>query len=418
MRVCHLIHALDRGGAEDVLVELAAVAPSVGLEMSVVALTPLAGAVNAPRLQALGVDVRGLDLTNRWDPRGPARALELVAPLRPHVVHTHLKHADLVGSYVATRLRVPHVSTLHVIEDDVTGMRRVKRYLAATVRTRLAGHTVAVSTATATWAQSQHRVPTGRMSVIRNGVRDLEVLGEEARRALRRRLGVPETACVVLMAAIMRPGKGHDDLLAAARRVLEDHDAWFLLAGDGPLESQVRATIEADPLLRSRVLALGFRDDVPALLQACDVVVHPSHADALPTALIHALAAGRPVVATRVGGVPEIVSTTTGSLVPARDAGALAAALVDLVTDPERRARLGAAARARYETEFRADTWARALHELYRELLLHPPGPMGRRSRVVRAVGFDRAGGVHRRRLPGAAVGVGTRTSPTRPGPG
>lgn len=418
MRVCHLIHALDRGGAEDVLVELAAAAPAAGLELSVVALTPLRGAVNAPRLAALGVEVRGLDLDSRWDPRGPGRALRLVAPLQPQVVHTHLKHADLVGAFVAARLGVPHVSTLHVIEDDVTGVRRLKRGLAGTVRAQLAGHTIAVSEATAAWARTRHAVGPGRLSVIRNGVHDLAPLGDDERAALRRRIGLPPTACMVLMAAFMRPGKGHLDLLAAARRVLEEHDAWFVLAGDGPLQPQVDAIVAADPDLRRRVRRLGFRDDVPALLQACDVVVHPSHADALPTALIHAQAASRPVVATRVGGVPEIVTPDTGRLVPVGDVASLAAALAEVVADPTLRARLGAAGRARYETEFRADRWARTLHELYRGLLEQHPGPTGRISRVVRAVGVDRPRDLHDRRVPGAVVGVGAHPTAPRPGPG
>ena len=418
MRVCHLIHALDRGGAEDVLVELARVAPAVGLDLSVVALTPLQGAVNAPRLQALGTEVRGLDLTNRWDPRGPRRALDLVAPLRPDVVHTHLKHADLVGAYVAARLGVPHVSTLHVIEDGVTGARRVKRFMAGAVRRRVAGHAIAVSDATATWARRQRQVPAARMSVIRNGVGDLAALDADARAAVRDGLGIPATARVVLMVAIMRPGKGHTDLLTAARRVLADHDAWFLLAGDGPLEDEIEAAIGADPRLCDRVLPLGFRDDVPALLQAADLVVHPSHADALPTALIQAMAAGRPVVATRVGGIPEIVSDATGRLVAPGDVDALVGALVELLTDERRRVRLGTAGRARYEAEFRADRWAGALQELYRELVDQHPGPKERRSRVVHAVGIDRVGGVRRRRVPGAAVGVGPGSPPSRPGPG
>lgn len=418
VRVCHLIHALDRGGAEDVLVELAAAAPAAGLDLSVVALTPLAGAVNAPRLEALGIQVRGLELASRWDPRGPGRALQLVAPLQPQVVHSHLKHADLVGAYVAARLGVPHVSTLHVIEDEVDGIRRVKRFLAGTVRARTAGHTVAVSEATASWAQGQYRVAPDRLSVIRNGVGDLVTLAPGCRAALREDVGVPPGGCMVLMAAFMRPGKGHLDLLEAARQVLQDHDAWFVLAGDGPLQPEVEAVVAADVGLRERVRTLGFRADVTSLLQACDVVVHPSHADALPTALIQAQAAARPVVATRVGGVPEVVASATGRLVPPGDVAALAAALTEVVADPALRARLGAAGRARYEAEFRADAWARALHELYRGLVDQHPGPTGRRSRVVRALGFDRAGHLHGRRVPGAAVGVGAPPPAPRPGPG
>ena len=90
----------------------------------------------------------------------------------------------------------------------------------------------------------------------------------------------------------------------------------FVLAGSGPEEARLRARVEAAGLA-GRVVFAGFREDVAGLLAAADLVVHPSHADALPTALIHALAAGVPAVATRVGGIPEIVGDDAGVLVPA-----------------------------------------------------------------------------------------------------
>ena len=107
----------------------------------------------------------------------------------------------------------------------------------------------------------------------------------------------------------------------------------FVLAGSGPEEARLRARVEAEGLA-GRVVFAGFREDVAALLAAADLVVHPSHADALPTALIHALAAGVPAVATRVGGIPEIVGDDAGVLVPPAEPAALAGAVRDLAGDP------------------------------------------------------------------------------------
>ena len=116
---------------------------------------------------------------------------------------------------------------------------------------------------------------------------------------------------------------------------------------------------------------LGHRTDVMQLLDASDVLVHPSEADAFPTALIEAMAASVPVVATAVGGIPEIVvDGETGVLVPGpATAAQLTAALEPLVTDAELRARMGAAGRARYEREFTVETWARRTRELYDRIL-------------------------------------------------
>jgi glycosyltransferase involved in cell wall biosynthesis len=115
----------------------------------------------------------------------------------------------------------------------------------------------------------------------------------------------------------------------------------------------------------------GHRDDVMAVLDAADVLVHPSDIDALPTAVIEAMAAALPVVATSVGGVPELVADgETGVLVPApASAPALAEAMAPLVSDAELRRRLGAAGRARYERSFTAESWARRTRALYDSVL-------------------------------------------------
>jgi glycosyltransferase involved in cell wall biosynthesis len=112
---------------------------------------------------------------------------------------------------------------------------------------------------------------------------------------------------------------------------------------------------------------LGYRDDVPRLLESVDLMIHPTHADALPTALIHALSRGVPIVATDVGGIPEIVDEEVGMLVPAGDPARLATAIQGLTEDPARRAALGRAARKRFEEGFEARMWARRLGAIYRE---------------------------------------------------
>jgi glycosyltransferase involved in cell wall biosynthesis len=114
---------------------------------------------------------------------------------------------------------------------------------------------------------------------------------------------------------------------------------------------------------------LGFRSDVARVMAAADMVIHPSSADALPTALVHALAAGRPIIATAVGGIPEIVTPEGGVLIEPRDPLALAAAIDRVADDPDARRWMGKHNRERFETEFRADIWARKLRALYESVL-------------------------------------------------
>jgi glycosyltransferase involved in cell wall biosynthesis len=176
--------------------------------------------------------------------------------------------------------------------------------------------------------------------------------------------GVESPGPVVLAAGLLRPDRGHTHLVRAARMMRSRPTV--LIAGDGPLRAQLAAQVAAQP---ADVRLLGFRADVPALLGRADVLAHPSLTDALPTAVLHALAHGVPVVASRVGGIPEIVTDEVGVLVPPADPPALAAALDALLADPDRRAALGEAGRLRFSAQFSAEAWADRLREVYDQLL-------------------------------------------------
>ena len=331
MRVCHLIHELGPGGAEHVLVDLARVAPEAGLEMQVLSLMPLGSHRYPQALRDLGVRVGSLDLASRWDPRGWRRALRLLRADPPDLLHSHLKHADLVAAYAAPRLGVPMVSTLHLVEDEVGPVGCFKRNLGAGARRRGAARTIAVSAALRRWYLGAFRVDPATVVTIPNGIPGPEAVPVERRAALRAEFGVPGRVLLAATVALFRAGKGHDDLLDAAL-LLGDAPVCFVLAGSGPEEARLRARVRAEGL-EGRVTFAGFREDVAELLASSDLVVHPSQADALPTALIHALAAGVPAVATRVGGIPEIVGEEAGVLVPAANPAALAAAIRALADD-------------------------------------------------------------------------------------
>jgi glycosyltransferase involved in cell wall biosynthesis len=348
-------------------VDLARVAPGAGIDMRVLSLMPLGSHRYPQLLHDLGVRVDALDLPSRWDPRGLWRAVRLLREDPPDLLHSHLKHADLVAAYAAPRLGVPLVSTLHLVEDEVGPVARLKRDLGARARRHRAARTIAVSDALRRWYLGAFRVNPASVVVIPNGIPAPAPVSGERREALRAEFGVPDGCWLAATVAIFREGKGHDDLLTAAG-LLDGLPVRFVLAGSGPEEARLRARVAVEGLA-GRVVFAGFREDVAGLLAAADLVVHPSHADALPTALIHALAAGVPAVATRVGGIPEIVGNDAGVLVPPANPAALAAAIRDLATDPERRRRMGEAARARFAAEFAGTTWARRLRALYDEVL-------------------------------------------------
>lgn len=347
------------------LIDLAGSAPEAGIQLSVVSLTSIAGdAHNVNELQAAGVPVSVMGAAARGNPMGLRRGVRAIQRTRPDIVHSHLKHADLVGAAAAQRLGVPLVSTLHLIEDAVTPVGRGKRWLAAQARVRRSAATIAVSAALRDWYVSCFRVDPSRVYVVPNGVARPRI-DPSARARVRASFGIADGETLAIMVGIMRPGKGHADLLEAVAGVA--NGVCFLLVGDGPLRLELEA--RAAELPTGRVIFAGFRTDVTDLLTAADIVVHPSHFDALPTALISALAVGRAIVATDVGGIPEIVTSNVGVLVPPGDPASLAAAVTALAAGPDAREEMAAAGRRRYEAEFEAGLWVRRLRAVYDEVL-------------------------------------------------
>jgi glycosyltransferase involved in cell wall biosynthesis len=215
-----------------------------------------------------------------------------------------------------------------------------------------------------------------RVVVVPNGVDLAEgraAPGAAERRAVRRELGVAQGAPVVATVSLLRPGKGLEVLLAAAPAVLAAHPrARFAVVGDGPARAELEAGAAAGGVGEA-VAWTGFRRDVPALLAAADLFVLPSLDDAFPTAILEAMAAGLPVVATRAGGIPEIVDDgATGLLVPPGDAAALARAISTLLADPAARKSLGEAGRRRAGERFSTAAWLGRLERVYGEALGRP----------------------------------------------
>lgn len=369
LRVAHVIHSLEPGGAEALLVDLARVAPEAGLQMAVVALMGVRDRRYANVLAGLGISVSDLGLSSRWNPRALTAGTTALRAYAPQVIHTHLKHADLVGAVASRRLAVPMVSTLHLIEDAPTGVGRLKRRLGATARMSTAARTIAVSNVQRQWYVDTFRVRPHTVVTIPNGVTKPHPRTLVDRATLRAELGVGPDEVLALHVGIMRPGKGHEDLIEALGQLPVAIKMRMVMAGDGELRPQLEAQAARVGLSPKRLAFLGFRDDVPAILDAADLVVSASRFEALPTVLLQALAAGRPSVATDVGGVPEVVTGAEALLVPPADPKALVAAITRLATDAQLRAELGTAAFQRYAARFDATLWALQLRRLYDEVL-------------------------------------------------
>jgi glycosyltransferase involved in cell wall biosynthesis len=373
LRVLHLIDGLGHGGAERLLADLAHAAPAVSLDLRVAALFSKDGDPAAAALRAAGVEPEILGLGGLLDPRSVLRVRSAIARADPDVVHTHLGYADLLGSLAAATMRRPVVSTLHLTDwSRVTSQREaVKERLFAAARRRLVRRLVAVSAAARRAYAEGSGTPESRITVVHNGIAGRAVPGAGA--GVRRELGIAPDRLVVATLSVLRPGKGHREAVAALRAARQElPEAMLLIVGDGPAREQVRREAAA---LGDAVLLTGHRTDVLAVLDACDLLLHLSSHDALPTSLMEAMAARVPIVATAVGGIPELVQDgVSAALVraPVRP-DELAATVVGLLADPARRASLAAAARSRFDDHFTADHWALRLRGLYDDVLAERP---------------------------------------------
>ncbi|HVH31106.1 MAG TPA: glycosyltransferase family 4 protein [bacterium] len=290
--------------------------------------------------------------------------------LRPGLVHLHGSRAGLAGVIAARLTGVrPVVYTAHAFAFR----RRLPQLLhwaavrAEAVTCRLADRVIALNRGDVV-AAAASGIPTTRFTVIANGI-DLARFGETSGR--REEFGLDARIPVVGMVARLVPQKDPLSFLRMAQLVSRTiPETRFLLVGDGPLRARVEQAMR-EMALDGRVILTGFRDDVPELLRTMDVVVLTSLWEGLPLTLLEAMAAARPIVATRVQGTADVVvDGDTGILVAPEDSAQLAAAVVELVRNPEQRQRMGGKGRARVAREFSVERMVTATVDVYRSVLL------------------------------------------------
>ncbi|MFP3942154.1 MAG: glycosyltransferase family 4 protein [Thermoanaerobaculia bacterium] len=348
--------------------------------MEVAFLKSIAGNPFEGELRALGIPVTGLGARNLRDVRAFRRLLALLRRGRFDLVHAHLAYATLWGLAAGRLAGIPVVSSLHTVPplDPPWSREGVRRRLLVLAANRRAARVTAVSDAVRrAWVEEAGLAPE-RVEVVHNGVAaptspEGGAASMDGAARVRGELGIPRGVPVATAVSVLRPGKGLEVLLDAVPAIRSAVPrVRVVIAGDGPLRTALEARAAASGA-GGAVVWGGFRRDVPALLAASDLVVVPSLDDAFPTVALEAMSAGRPVVASRTGGIPEIVADgDSGRLVPPGDPEALARAVTGLLADPEERWRLGAAGRERHRELFSTEAWLARLEAVYGEVLGRP----------------------------------------------
>lgn len=371
MRVAQLIPSLQIGGAEKLQVTFAAAAQTRGLDLTVLSLrrphrTPIPG-----ELEALGARVVSFNLRRLLDPVGIARIVDFLRRERPDVLHTHLGYATIVGSLAGWLTHTPVVASLHS-----SGFFANHRYMIHHLETLALRYGVQRVVAVGHVVAEAHRTRLGGtpVVVIPNAVAIPPALPPAERLALRSEITGDPASPLLLAVGRLVWEKGFADLLTAFASIRQAHpSARLAIAGSGPLHAELRAQIEALGLGGHAEL-LGTRNDVPRLLAASDLFVSSSHLEGLPLAVLEAMAAGLPVVATAVGDVPRVVVPGTGVVVPSRDPAAIAAAVQQLLDDPMRMRALGTGARAYVTRNYSPSAWIDRLLAIYDEVALQVTG--------------------------------------------
>jgi glycosyltransferase involved in cell wall biosynthesis len=346
MRVVHVMKVTGVAGAEQHLLSLLPALRTRGVDARFVGLD--VANTDAARLYdgfaRAGVPVEHVRCTFDVNPLMERDLVRVLRRLRPHLVHTHLVHADLYGATAARLTRVPFVSTRHNDDRYQLGpFRYVDRVFASGAR-RL----IAISDAVRRFLIAAG-LPAAKFETIHYGLDEMPAVPSEVTPA---RAGVPDGVPLVLAIGRMIEQKDQATLLHAFAGVHARHpDARLAILGDGPLAGDTRSLTDALGL--GSVVLLPGRLETRDWLERADVFVHTSRWEGFGIVLLEAMLAGLPIVATRVSAVPEIVvDGQTGLLVEPGAASAFATALGGLLADQARARSFGDAGRARAHEKF------------------------------------------------------------------
>lgn len=364
IKVFHLITSLEVGGAQNGLL--------LGLprfdndRYEHVLCSVMAEMQMADLFTDAGVQVMSLGLKSKYDLMVAYRLRAALKNFRPDILHTYLLHANVLGRIVG---RLSGVDTIIGSERTVgltKGMRRV-----ATMLTNPLTDAVEVNAKTVgASAMEDLGVPAEKIEVVRSGFDFSSYAGLSRRNELRSELGIGDDVHLVLSAARFRPSKGVEYAIRAFAAANEERPkSHLVIAGEGE-QFDYLVKLSQNLGASESITFLGRRNDIPDLLAASDSMLLASLNEGLPRISIEAMAAGKPVIATDVGGTSEVViNNETGILVQPKDIEAVTSGIIGLIDSAELCTRLGETGRRHVQHNYSVDNYVARLDSLYRQLL-------------------------------------------------
>jgi glycosyltransferase involved in cell wall biosynthesis len=367
IRILHLIDTLGSGGAEALLRTFAAGIDRERFQLYVAGMRPLRQSPLREELRALGVPTHEFNQHNSYDLPALLSIVRYIKRHRIDIIHTHLLAADIMGRMAGFLTRRPVVSTVHVERADLDLEPRRRAFMQRWTARLMCRTLIVVSDVIRGEVADWFGLTQSRVVVIPNGV-DTERFyraPDYDRAAMKQALLGGEHPLVTNVARLV-PEKGQSYLLQAAQLIAQGRpDVRFLLLGDGPLRKALEAQA-TDLGIADKVIFAGFRNDVADVLGASDVFVLSSVREGMPVALLEAMAAGVPAVATDVGGVAQVLKhEENGLMVPPADPSKLASAICRYLGDPAYARRMADSARASVNERYGMRAWASKCEALY-----------------------------------------------------
>ena len=374
IRVLHVIHSVCHGGIESVLINWVRHMDRSKFDVHVASLTGDRGLDAAFRKAAKSYGIDPV-LEIPWNRRKPffkaaSRIAELVREHDIQIVHTHAYYGDVLGALVKRYAKVKSVATVYVWEkyELHRQIMQAMDWVALHFVDKVTAHCEETRRRTVRAGFSKKDVEL----LIAGFPNEAPLPPAEERARLRREAGIADDEILLVNVARISPEKAHDQLLRSFQIVHQRHPKsrlWISGVGFGTLPQELIAL--RDSLgLKDSVDFVGYRPNLWPMLHAADLMVHPSHAEGVPIALLYGMSAALPIVVSDVGGVYEVIrQDETGVRVPENDVEGFANAVCTLIEDPCRRSRLGSAARRLVTTEYSIETACRNLGCLYQEVL-------------------------------------------------
>ncbi len=370
-RIVYYIESKGFGGAEQMLFNLLRVVDR-DLWEPVLVYQQNPGILEfVERVEGLGINTLSASIVNGlWDLRGMKKMIQNLKELHPAIFHAQLvSNLKCTGGIICAKLAgiKAIVATQHSYQE--IRARRISRIYTLIFYQKLISmfvdYYIAVSYKQAERLK-KNVISGNKVKVVQNAVNVQDFCHKGDENLLKSELKNNEDKKVILTVARIDELKGHKYLIEAAQLV---PDAIFLLAGDGPERSAMERKAR-DLKVADRVVFLGQRDDIPELLNACDIFVLPSLLEGLPLSVLEAMSASRPVIATDIDGIKEIITDReNGILVPTADPNALAESIKLLLSDKSLAGRLAASGKETIIKNFASEKMVKGVTDIYCELI-------------------------------------------------